>query len=419
MRLLRSATLISLAALVLTVGCKPAADAPTAATGQAAATRPTTPPAPQTSPAQRPQPAAEKLIQTIGQGEDAIPVLYLQGTPYQLGYTHGKLAADKIKAFYTTVIMAMCLGMKVPVAKLDEAWAQMEPYVSTDIKEEMRGLAAGAGVDLRTVQRVHAIPDLSEYHCTFFAAWGKATSNGHLFQIRALDYATEAGIQNYPALLVYKPAGKNPHVVAGWLGFIGCVTGINSQKIALSEIGDHYGDDKETLAGEPFPFLFRRILAEADSLDEAVRMVQQAKRTSSYLYCIGDGKIPSARALMTCKDWAYVFDPFSLPNRHLNDVVYFSMGADSPWNEKVFDVLKAHYGHIDEKVAMEDVMKGLGTGNLHAVAWDVTALKMWVANCASAPPGTAGQPAYERPFVPFDVAKALSVKSAAPTSSAP
>jgi len=32
-------------------------------------------------------------------------------------------------------------------------------------------------------------------------------------------------------------------------------------------------------------------------------------------------------------------------------VVYFSMGADSPWNEKVYDVLKAKYGKIDENVA--------------------------------------------------------------------
>lgn len=363
-------------------------------------------------PAAAAKPEVRGRVETIGEGEDAIDVVYLEGSPYQMGYTHGKLLADKVKTSATTIVMAMCVGMKVPASKLDEAWAAMEPYVPDHIKEEMRGLADGAGIGLKTIQRVHAIPDLSEYHCTFFGAWGKATKNGHLIQIRALDYATEAGIQNYPAIFVYKPDGKIPFVVVGWVGFVGCVTGINAQRIAVSEIGDYYGDEKETLEGEPMPFLLRRVLEEADSMDKGVNIIKQARRTSSYLYCIGDGKIPAARAMMTCKDWAYVFDPISLPNRHLDDVVYFSMGADSDWNEKLYEVLKAKMGRIDENVAMMDVMRGLGTGDLHAVAWDVTDLKMWVANCASAPPGKEGEPAYNQNFVPFDVGEALGVKAA-------
>jgi hypothetical protein len=355
------------------------------------------------------KPQVKGHVETIGEGEDAIDVIYLEGSPYEMGYTHGKLMAEKVRKFCAAIVMAMCVGMQVTPTKLDEAWADMEPFVSEDIKEEMRGLADGAGIELQTVQRVHAIPDLSEFHCTFFASWGRATKNGHLIQIRALDYATEAGIQNNPAILVYRPEGKIPSVVVGWVGFIGCVTGINAKSVALSEIGTNLGDEKETLEGEPFPFLFRRILDQAGSLDEAVRMIQEAKRTSSYLYCVGDGKIPDARALMTCKDWAYVFDAKSLPNRHLPDTVYFSMGEDSEWNEKVYEALRPRIGQIDEKVAMMDVMRGLGTGDLHAVAWDVTDLKMWVANCTSAPLGTKGKPGYGENFVPFDVAAALGV----------
>ena len=353
-------------------------------------------------------------LETVGEGEDAIDVLYLRGSPYQMGYTHGKLLAEKIRKFYSVTIMGMSVGLGVPVARLDEAWATMAPFVSRDIKEEMRGLADGAGVDIRAVQRAQAIPDLSEFHCTFFAAWGKATKDGRLYQIRALDYATEAGIQNYPVIFVYKPEGKKPFVIVGWAGLLGCITGISGRGIALSEIGDNFGNEKETLAGEPFPFLLRRVLETANTLDEAVRIIQTAKRTSSYLYCVGDGKIPAARAMMTCKDWAYVFDPFSLPNRHLDDVVYFSMGADSPWNEKVYDVLKPKHGQIDERVGIEEVMRGLGTGDLHAVAWDVTGLRMWVANCSSAPLGTAGRPAYGENFLYFDVGRALGVRPTIP-----
>lgn len=358
------------------------------------------------------RPVLSGRLESIGAGEDTIDVVYLEGTPYQMGYTHGRLLGDKIRQFYANTILGMCIGMKVPVTKLDEAWEKMAPHVSRDLKEEMRGLADGARVDLKMVQRAHVVPDLSEFHCTFFGAWGKATPNGHLIQIRALDYATEAGIQNYRAIQVYKPKDKNPFVVVGWAGMIGCVTGINGKGIAISEIGDNYGNEKETLDGEPMPFVMRRVLEEASNCDQGVKVIQNAQRTSSYLYCVGDGKAPTARAMMTCKDFAYVFDPQSLPKRHLDDVVYFSMGADSQWNEKVYEALKAKWGKIDENVAMYDVMRGLGTGDLHAVAWDVTDLKMWVANCTKAGLGTKGKPGYAQAFVPFDVGAALGLRAA-------
>ncbi|HEX29734.1 TPA: hypothetical protein ENG04_06600 [Candidatus Poribacteria bacterium] len=335
-------------------------------------------------------------------GGQAVSVIYLWGTPYQMGYAHGKLCSAEIKDLYGKFVSSMSAAAGVPPEKLDEVWDMMSPYISDRIKEEMRGLAEGSGVDLKTIQRVHSIPALSEYHCTFFAAWRKATTNGHLHQIRALDYAIEAHIQDHPAIIIYRPEGKNSFLSVGWVGFIGVVTGINEKRIALSEIGDNYGNEKETLRGEPFIFLARRLLEEADSLKEGIQIIRNAHRTSSYLYCIGDGKIPAAVALMTCRNFCYVFDPHSLPNRQLEDVVYFSMGADSKWNEKIYEILKPKWGKINRNVGIYDVMRGAGTGNLHAVHFDVTDLMMWFANA-----GVDASPAYNHAFVEFDVANAF------------
>lgn len=353
----------------------------------------------------RPEPAQiTGELASIGEGPDAMHVVTLWGTPYEMGYAHGKLGADKIKAFYQRMIIAMAIGMKVKAEALDEAWAQMEPFVAAHHIEEMQGLADGAGVPLQMVQRAHAIPDLSEFNCTFFAAWGDATPDGRLHQIRALDYATQAGIQDEPALIVCKPEGRNAFVNIGWLGFIGCVSGMSEKHIALSEIGEHFGDEVETLAGEPMPFLMRRVLEEADTLDEAVAIFEQAHRTSSFLYCIGDAKIPAAVALRTSKDFCEVYGPEDHGDMSLPNVVYWSMGCESRWNQKVHDVLKDRLGRIDADVGMYDVMRGLGTGNLHAVHYDVTALQLWVANATPAPQNA---PAYNQEYVFFDFAAAL------------
>jgi len=361
-----------------------------------------------TQAAQAGEPAVARPIcgelSTVGEGADAISVIKLWGTPYEMGYAHGKLCSEKIKAFYGRIIGAMTVGMNVDPKVLDAAWAQMEPFVAEHHIEELKGLADGAGIDLQMVQRAHAVPDLSEFHCTFFAAFGQATKDGKLHQIRALDYEMRAGIQDEPALVVYKPEGHNAFVQVGWVGFIGCISGMNDKQIAVSEIGEHFSDDVETLAGEPMPLVMRRALEEANTLDEGIQVFKSAHRTSSYLYCVGDGKIPDARKLRTSKDFCEIYGPGEQGDATLPNVVYWSMGVDSRWNKRVHDVLKAKLGQIDENVGMQDIMGGLGTGNLHAVHYVPGDLELWVANATPAPENA---PAYDQEFVHFSLAEAL------------
>jgi len=348
------------------------------------------------------KPIKEKF-DVIGEGDNSIDLIVVEGTPYEMGYAHGVLAKAKITELLKKVVPAMCkeLGINQEQANiiLDQAYNSAEPYIPDDYKEEMRGLADGSGIPLKSILRFHMIPGVSEYHCTFFAAWGKSVPNDHLIQIRALDYEINAHIQDNPAIIVRKPSNGIAFCSIAWTGFVGVVSGINSEKIAMSEIGDSFGDEHETLDGEPMIFVMRDVLQNATSLNEAVDIVKNAHRTSSFLYCIGDGKINDARALVTAKDIFNVYSDNNLPfPNKLDDVVYMSMGLDSDWNEKLFNVLSARYGEISEQTAIEDVMIGLETGNLHAIAFDVTDLKIWVANAAK-----DSTPAYKRVFAPYEL----------------
>jgi isopenicillin-N N-acyltransferase-like protein len=345
-------------------------------------------------------PAAQEVhgtVETLGEGADALKLLHVWGTPREMGYAQGKLAAAEVNDFCTKIIAAMTAGMGVSEEDLDQAWAAMEPYVPPEYLEEMEGLAEGAGVDPVLIKRAHAIPDLSEMDCTFFAAWGDFTADGHFIQLRALDYATEAHIQDNPAIIVYHPDDGPAYVDVGWCGFIGMVTGMNAEGVCMSEIGDDFDKGNQTLEAEPMPFVMRDVIRKATSLDEGVGIVRAAKRTSSFLYLIGDAKLPGARALKTGPKTFEVYDQQDTPYGPLGNVLWMSMGADSGWNQKIRDALAEQAGKLTVDSAIEGVTGKCKTGDLHTVYFDATDLKLWVANA-----DVDGSPAYDEGFVTFD-----------------
>ena len=146
------------------------------------------------------------------------------------------------------------------------------------------------------------------------------------------------------------------------------------------------------------PFVMRDVVSRARTLDQGVAIVQQAHRTSSFLYLIGDAKLPGARALKTGPVTFETYDQTDLPYGPLGDVVWMSMGADSGWNEKIRTALEGLKGDLTVQSAMQDVTSKCKTGDLHTVYFDATGLKVWVANA-----DTDASPAYDQGFVEFDL----------------
>lgn len=63
-----------------------------------------------------------------------------------------------------------------------------KPFTNRKYYEEMRGISDGSGVDYKYFKRVHMIGELTKGACSMFGAWGNATSNGQVVQLRALDW---------------------------------------------------------------------------------------------------------------------------------------------------------------------------------------------------------------------------------------
>jgi isopenicillin-N N-acyltransferase like protein len=370
-------------------------------------------------------------IENIGDDDDRITVLYVTGTPYEMGYEHGQLLAAQVrgtiqdveagadkflpKELRTSNLVSARDKQAIIDELLDRAWQMMARYTPTEDLEEMAGLAAGSGIPLDMIHRMHAIPDVGETSCSGLVAKGSATRDGHVYQLRILDYGANFNLQRRPMITIYHPTTKNANQYAtiGWVGFVGAVSGVNEKGVALSEMG--FGNPPgETLSGEPMPFLLKNVLRYADTAEEGAAIIRAARRTNSYIYFLGDkhddpiGMITSAQRCLAYHandSDSLLVDGTTLPQ--FRDVVY-----GGHYEEKQAHLVHDMQGKIDVGAIQELARQIAMKSNLQTVIYDLTADRIWVANRKDK------TRAAERPYVEFSLADAWD-KSPAAIASAP
>lgn len=334
-------------------------------------------------------------------------VLLLSGEPYAIGYAHGKLLAEDIRTVTARVLLVCRVADKAKgkgffAGTIDKAWDRLQPHIPPRYLEELRGLADGSGVPLRDIQRANVFPAL--FHCSGFALFGKATQGGDLLHGRVLDYMTKVGLQRHAVTMIVRPAGRHAFVNVSYAGFIGSVTGMNERQVAIGEMG---GRGEGLWDGEPMPLLMRRLLEEADTLDEAVEGFRQARRTCEYYYVVSDGKGPDARGLYCTPDRCEVLRPGQrwapkLPDA-VDDAVVFS---GSSRLRTLLARIRSQYGRIGPAEAIRLMDRPVSMkSNLHNALFAPQSLRLWVAH-ARLPTVKHYQACYQT-YQPYDLKRWL------------
>lgn len=325
-------------------------------------------------------------------------ILLLAGTPYEIGYQQGRLMRKEVKSLMDTVLVVSGAATRAQNKDYDfslkGAWAATEKYIAPRFREEMRGLADGSKMPLRDIELANIFPEL--FHCSGFAVFGKATSDGTLYHGRILDYMTGIGLQEHAVVTVVKPDEYNAFVTVGYAGFIGSVTGMNEKKVAIGEMG---GRGEGKWDGVPMTFLLRAALEESVTIEQAVAAFRDRPRTCEYYYVISDPKIPSAAGLACTSEMFASVGPgqtHDLLPYAVEDAVLLSAGDRY---EKLTEWVKRDYGQIDLQKALQLMNRPVAMScALHNVLFQPASLKLWVAN-ATAGDGdencAANQPYYE------------------------
>ena len=318
---------------------------------------------------------------------DGTRVLVLKGTPEEMGHQHGVLMKKNIHQLVDHILFGVGVGTSFEEGKwvfgeIEAAQQRLNPFMDERYYREMDSLASAAGLPREEVRLANFFPEM--FHCSGFAVYGKATTDGRLYHGRILDYMRGMGLEQSAVVMVFQPDRGNAWVNIGYAGFVGSVTAMNEKHLAIGEMG---GKGQGHWDGKPMAELVREVMEKANTLDEAVEIMRKGPRTCEYYFVISDAKSNRAVGIAATADKFETIAPgqnHPLLPHGIPDTVLMSAGDRY---EELARRVQANYGKFDAEGA-RDLMKRpvCMTSNLHCTLFEPGSLDFWVANADSHSP---------------------------------
>jgi hypothetical protein len=318
---------------------------------------------------------------------DDTRVLFLKGTPEEMGRQHGTLLKKQIRELMDHILYGVGVGSSFEkgtwvFGEIESAQRRLAPFMDERYFREMDALADAGGFAREEVRLANFFPEL--FHCSGFAVFGKATEDGRMYHGRILDYLRGLGLEQNAVVMIMQPDVGNAWVNVGYAGCIGSVTAMNEKHLAIGEMG---GRGQGRWDGKPMAELVREVMEKANTLEEAVEIMRKGPRTCEYFYVISDAKSKRAVGISATPDkfetiWPGQSHPL-LPHA-IPDAVLMSAGDRY---EELTRRVQAEYGKLNPERA-RDLMKRpvCMTSNIHCALFAPDTLDFWVANADSEHP---------------------------------
>lgn len=324
------------------------------------------------------------VVAVAGKGRlemhDGTRVLFLNGTPEEMGDQHGKLVGKDARHLVSRLLYGVGVGSSFAKGSwffgtIEDCQKRIQPHVDSRYLREMDALAASAGMEKEEVRLANFFPEL--FHCSGFALTGSATQGGRIYHGRILDYMKGVGLEQNALVMVVQPDQGNAWVNIGYAGFLGSVTAMNAKHISVGEMG---GRGEGSWDGKPMAQLVREVMEKASTLDEAVDIMRKGPRTCEYYYVIADGKSRKAVGIKATHD---LFEVVELGQAHpqldtpVQDTVLLSAG--DRYRELVKRV-QSGWGKFDDASARDLMTRPVCmTSNIQSVLFAPDTLDFWVA----------------------------------------
>lgn len=261
------------------------------------------------------------------------------------------------------------------------------------------------------------LPELIQMQCSMMGAWGGATDDSHLVQLRTLDFGT-GPFANNSVLVVHHPSGPAPFSFAtlSFPAFLGVVSGFSEHISFSQKVDDVTGGPrpKGTYKGQAVAMVIRDILQFSTSKEEAVQIAQNAKRTWSVWMGVGDYISDKFFAIFYDEAAASPYDDQTLPlltnQTSFKDVAYIDKHPQPSPHVLMPQLVKQYYGTMNATMVAQNFPRLMQSGDVHVLVYDFGGKKALISTGTTNSTGEYIRLACNSPFLSFDMDKLWSEK---------
>lgn len=230
-----------------------------------------------------------------------ITVVSVTGDSYQMGYQQGSLLSTEL--YQNLRAFSAYTSTRVSNESLLRMWEYMEPFVPTEYKREMQGLADGSNITFTDIAKAYMTIVWLDLGCISVACWNNATVDQEMLHARSLDFpltikdpVTNNYVHEHQFLLLRNPKNRQKTLtptVAGTPNFGG---GFSEAKIA---IGNQVCQSKDnSFNGTPIQFRIQQALEYAPNITKAISFLTRNK-TIGWNQVVADASTNTAVAIET------------------------------------------------------------------------------------------------------------------------
>ncbi|WP_159429930.1 C45 family autoproteolytic acyltransferase/hydolase [Halarsenatibacter silvermanii] len=214
-----------------------------------------------------------------------VDLIRVEGSPYEMGYQQGALLSEEIAELIDLMyeeafaLQEESLPRRL-VAEFYMRRAALSFFGQTPdrFRREMQGIADGAEADLYDILLLNVYDELFNLAgCTNIAVWGENTRENELLMGRNLDYYYPQIMYDRQVVTHYIPEEGSQFAAVDFPGYIGVLTGLNQQGLALGSLTAPAPEN--SLEGVPTGIVYRMIMETAGSLEEAEELLRDNPRT--------------------------------------------------------------------------------------------------------------------------------------------
>ena len=225
---------------------------------------------------------------------DGLPVLVVQGTPAEMGRQKAALTGDVARklADYPRKLIEQS-GRQAQLPKVVELGNKLLPQFPAHHRDELRAFADKTGLERERGILANTLIDTyrEAFACSSLLVSAERSATGGPLFGRNLDFYSLGILDRYSLVTVHRPQGKRAFATIGYPGLFGCISGMNDAGLAVAVHEVFLSRDHAPMfnpKGIPYALLFRRILEECATVQEAEKLLRSSERTTKLNLAVCD-----------------------------------------------------------------------------------------------------------------------------------